>query len=166
VLKAAREVESQFQSFKSGADLLAPTMNIGMIRTFEDQIRVLGSCRLPPSVPEEIYQNWMKQLGEACAQAGATFRVRDYKKSFAVSRDSEFVKGLLDISKEMDLDASLGMIESATEASVFSRLGMECVVFGPGVGVGNSHAPNERVKLESLEKAVAFYKRAVERFCL
>lgn len=166
ILKAAKQVESQFEDYRDKTTQLCPTMNIGMIRTFEDEVRVLGSCRLPPSVPEEIYQKWMAELGAACEEKGGSFRVKDYKRSFAVSKDSDFVRALSAISEEMSFEQSQDIVESATEASVFSRLGVECVTFGPGQGVGNSHAPNEWVSVSSLEKAIEFYKRAAERFCL
>lgn len=166
VLQSARRVESQFEVYKDSENGLSPTMNIGMIRTYEDEIRVLGSCRLPPSVPEEIYQKWMAELGEACSNVGAGFRVKDYKKSFAVAKNSSFVSELFKASKEMDLSPDQGLIESATEASVFSRLGVECVLFGPGLGVGNSHAPNEWVRVQDLEKATEFYRRVAERLCI
>lgn len=169
ILKAAREVEKEFilhgkeYNGKQGA---TPTMNIGEIRTYDDQVRVTGSCRMPHSVSERAYEGWMRRLGEACESQGATFHVKDYKKSFKVSDSSEFLKSCSEILEEMKMDQAPSKISVSTEASVFTRLGIECLVFGPGESVGNSHAPNERVKVKDLEKAVEFYKRAIERFCV
>jgi acetylornithine deacetylase/succinyl-diaminopimelate desuccinylase-like protein len=58
------------------------------------------------------------------------------------------------------------VISTASEASVFGRMGVECLVFGPGESYGNSHAPNEMVSLSQLDQAIAFYGKCIERFCL
>lgn len=165
ILKKTKEVEAEFKSFVDGEGDEIPTLNIGAIRTYDDQIRVIGSCRMPYSVPEELYQKWMSDLGQACEAKGAAFRVRDYKKAFHVTKNSEFLKGCADILEGFGKDARPGAISVATEASVFSRLGLECLVFGAGQSIGNSHAPNEKVKLSDLETATEFYRQVIERFC-
>jgi len=66
----------------------------------------------------------------------------------------------------MDLKSAPKAFAGATEASVFSRWGVECVVWGPGLSVGNSHAPNESIKMQDLDQAVEFYRHFLEGFCL
>ncbi len=165
ILKKAKEVESEFKSFVDAEDGEAPTMNIGTIRTYDDQVRVVGSCRMPYPVPEELYQKWMSDLGKACEEKGAVFRIRDYKKAFHVPKNSDFLKGCGKILESLGRGAQPSAISVATEASVFSRLGLECLVFGPGQSIGNSHAPNERVRVSDLETATEFYRQVIERFC-
>lgn len=143
-----------------------PTVNLGMIRTFDTDVRITGSCRLPPSVTDVTYDAWMKKLEKALQAVGATFRVKDYRKGFVTNPESEFVKESQKILEEMNRPSGLEKITMATEASVFSRLGVECVVWGPGLSVGNSHAPNENVNVNDLKTAAEFYKRSMERFCL
>jgi len=143
-----------------------PTMNLGMIRTFDTDVRITGSCRLPPSVRDVTYEAWMKKLEKAVQAVGATFRVKDYRKGFATDPSLEFVVESQRILGAMGLNADLEKITMATEASVFSRLGIECLVWGPGQSVGNSHAPNESVNISDLRTASEFYKRLMERFCL
>jgi succinyl-diaminopimelate desuccinylase len=108
----------------------------------------------------------MGKLGEAMQSVGATFRVKEYRKGFLTSPESNFVKETRELLSEMGLSGSLSKITVSTEASVFGRLGIECLVWGPGQSVGNSHAPNESVKIEELNRAIEFYKAAMERFCL
>jgi acetylornithine deacetylase/succinyl-diaminopimelate desuccinylase-like protein len=143
-----------------------PTMNIGMIRTFEAEVRLTGSCRLPPAVTDEIYENWMNSLNKAVQSVGATFRIKDYRKGFTTASESPFVKGVQEILSSMSLDPGLDKIGIASEANVFNRLGVECLVWGPGQSIGNSLAPNENVKLDDLRVATAFYQRLLERYCL
>ncbi|MGE0525578.1 MAG: M20/M25/M40 family metallo-hydrolase, partial [Bdellovibrionales bacterium] len=143
-----------------------PTMNLGMVRTSEAEVRFTGSCRFPPTVTDAIYDEWMHQLEKAVQDVGSTFRVREYRKGFTTPAESEFLRGAQQILTDMGLDPNLDKVTLASAANVFSRLGIECVVWGPGQSVGNSHAPNECVKLSDLKTATEFYKRLLERFCL
>jgi succinyl-diaminopimelate desuccinylase len=66
----------------------------------------------------------------------------------------------------MGLEPALQKLSVSTEANVFSRLGVKCLVWGPGQSVGNSHAPNESIKISDLKLATEFYRRVIERYCL
>ncbi|MGH9391634.1 MAG: M20/M25/M40 family metallo-hydrolase, partial [Vicinamibacteria bacterium] len=55
---------------------------------------------------------------------------------------------------------------TCTEAAVYSQVGIDTIVFGPGVSEGNVHRPNEHNFLSHCEKAIAFYTRMIERFCV
>lgn len=161
------ELQGELQNFREeGFAPAHPTVNIGMIRTTDTFVSAIGSCRLPPSVTDAAFEGWMRKLGEAMQSVGATFRVKEYRKGFRTSPDSEFVKQTQMLLKENGLSEALSKITGATEASVFNRLGVECLVWGPGQSVGNSHAPNESVKIEHLNQAIEFYKASMERFCL
>ena len=142
------------------------TMNLGMIRTSESEVRISGSCRLPPSVTDSVYEAWIKKLADAVQSAGATFCVKDYRKGFTTNPMSGFVGLAQEILLELGHNSSLHKLSMASEANVFSRLGIECVVWGPGQSVGHSHGPNESIKISDLKAATEFYRKMVERFCL
>jgi acetylornithine deacetylase/succinyl-diaminopimelate desuccinylase-like protein len=162
-----KELESDLSQFtEQGFDPHHPTVNMGMIRTSDNDVRITGSVRLPPSVTDAVYEGWMKKLESAVKSVGATFRVKDYRKGFNTSPESEFVKGAQGVLTAMGLDAALAKATMASEASVFSRHGIECLMWGPGQSVGNSHAPNESVKIGDLRTAIEVYKKLIERFCL
>lgn len=164
--EALMVLKQELSSFKDDRfDPPHATMNLGMIRTEEAGVHLLGSCRLPPSITDQNYEGWMAQLKSACDAVGATFRVTDYRKGFETATGSELVRVAQETLGDLHLPNELLAMTGSCEASVFSRLGMECVVWGPGLSVGNSHAPNEKVKLQDLNKAVDFYKRLIERFC-
>jgi acetylornithine deacetylase/succinyl-diaminopimelate desuccinylase-like protein len=163
---ALQTVENKLLDFKDARfDPPHPTMNLGTIRTTEDGVVLSGSCRLPPTVTDQVYESWMTILKTTCDSMGATFRVRDYRKGFETNPESELVKAASVTLQTLQLSASPQFFSDATEASVFSRWGTECIVWGPGQSVGNSHAPNESIKLQDLDVAVDFYRRFLERFC-
>lgn len=143
-----------------------PTLNIGLIRTYDDHVLIAGSCRVPPIIDNEIYEAWMGQLRQVCDANGSQFRVTDYKKPFRTNDNSMLVKGCRDELRAMGLSDTLATQPSTNEASIFSRTGIECLCFGPGKREGNVHTPSEHVAVEDLHKAVEFYKRVIERFCL
>ncbi|MFZ4404608.1 MAG: M20 family metallopeptidase [Pseudobdellovibrionaceae bacterium] len=143
-----------------------PTLNIGLIRTYDDHILFTGSCRIPPIITHSIYEAWMEDLRQLCEKNQALFRILDYKKPFRTSTNSILVKGCMDELKTIHPQAQLMTQASTNEASLFSRLGIDCVCFGPGERDGNIHTPFENVKVDDLHKSVLFYKQILQRFCL
>ncbi len=167
VMDAIAGVERDFANYAdAGFDPSRPTLNIGLIRTYRDYVGMMGCCRLPPVVTNEVYEGWMRVLRDACASVGGTFRVTDYKQPFRTPSDAEFVRIAQGELSRLGIDARCATKSAANEANVFSRFGMECAVIGPGRGAGNSHAPNEHVRISQLHEAVRFYKGVIERVCL
>lgn len=167
IYRSLLDLQEELRGFvEPGFNPPHPTMNIGRVRSDEDGIVLSGSCRLPPSVTDAIYEGWMKKLAEAVQQVGATFRVKDYKRGFTSHPQTEFVQGAQSVLAEMGLNSELHKLAQTTEANVFHRMGAECLVWGPGQSVGNSHAPNECINIVDLRQATEFYTRLLERFCL
>jgi succinyl-diaminopimelate desuccinylase len=165
--QAIADVEERFKDLADEEfDPPEPSLNVGMVRTFEDHIRLCGCVRLTPSVSDVIYEEWMAILRNACQEIGADFRVINYKQPFRTGLDEPLVQAcrqaLGDLGRSMQCVAQ----SVTTEANVFNRFGIASLVIGPGRGVGNSHAPNEHVKIEELHEAVRFYKGVLERVCL
>ena len=167
IYKAIQKLEKDFQNY-TDEDFTpkVPTLNIGAIRTFEDHVLIGGSCRIPPNISQDIYESWMSFLKLSCEKEMAQFRVTDYKKPFRTQLNSILVRGCSDELRAMNLPEQPVAQPSANESSLFSRVGIDCVCFGPGLREGNSHTPNEHVLIEDLHKAVHFYKKIIERFCI
>jgi acetylornithine deacetylase/succinyl-diaminopimelate desuccinylase-like protein len=162
IYQTIKQLETQFLAYKENP----PTLNIGVLRTYEDHIFISGSCRIPPHLGNENYEQWMQKLKSVCEKNNSQFRVKDYKRSYLTDETSPFVKGCLAELKELGLSSSIGTQTSTNEASLWSRIGVECISFGPGVREGNIHTPQENVSIDDLKTAIEFYQRAIERFCL
>jgi succinyl-diaminopimelate desuccinylase len=166
-MKAIAHVEKEFLKYEdSGFDPAIPTLNIGLVRTYEDFVKFSGCCRLPPSVSNEVYEQWMEGLRNACAEVGGVFRITEYKQPFRTDLSSPLVQVCQDVLRAEGLPSECGSQSVANEANVFSRFGIPCVVIGPGRGVGNSHAPNEHVRIDQLHQAVRIYRGVLERVSL
>lgn len=167
VMRVIAEIEKQFAAYPdSEFTPPTPTLNIGMIRTYEDYVKISGCCRLPPTVSEEIYEGWMSILRDTCQNLGGVFRIIDHKRPFRTSVESPLLLACRDELEKMGQSSECMAQSVANEANVFCRFGIECVVIGPGRGVGNTHAPDEYVSLDQLHGAVRLYKRMLERICL
>jgi acetylornithine deacetylase/succinyl-diaminopimelate desuccinylase-like protein len=143
-----------------------PTLNIGMIRTYEDHVLFSGNCRIPPIVTQQTYMTWMESLKNDFAKIGTEFRVSDYKRPFRAAENSPFLKGGLDILNSLGLNSQPTTQPSTNESSLFARIGADCLCFGPGRREGNVHTPHEHVMVKDLETATRVYSSMIERFSL
>lgn len=167
IYKYIKVLEEEFKQYND-ADFSPshPTLNIGVVRTSNDSITLQGSCRIPPIVSTDIYEKWIRDLQSVCHQYGAQFRVLDYKKPYRTSENSVLVKTSLEILKQLGAKSVLSTVASTNESSLLSRIGVECISLGPGAREENIHTPNEHVRIDELNLAIEFYKKAIERFCL
>ena len=167
IYRAIKDLEAEFLKYEDVEfHPSTPTLNIGLVRTTEDDIQISGTCRIPPVITHDIYEQWMDRLRQVCEDNNSYFRVSDYKKPFRADEKSLLVKGCLDELRAMGLHDRPVTLASTNEASIFSRIGVDCICFGPGKREGNIHTPTEHVAIEDLEKAIEFYKKVIERFCL
>lgn len=167
VYRALKDMEVKFLSYQDRDFTPShPTLNIGLIKTYDDHILLSGSCRIPPIVTNDIYESWMKSLKEKCESVGAHFRITDYKRSYRTDQNSMLVRGCLSEMQEMGLSTQTTTQSSTNEAALWSRVGIDCISFGPGKREGNIHTPKEHVAVDDLKKSIEFYRRIIERFCI
>ncbi len=167
IFHAIQKLEKEFKDHvDNGYSPAHPTLNIGLIRTHPDHVLMSGSCRILPSISQEVFEKWMDFLRQSCAEKNSQFRITDYKKPFSSPENSIFTKGCRDILKNMNLPNQLTSLSSTNESSLIARLKVDCLCFGPGLRENNIHTPNEHVFVDDLEKATEFYTKVIERFCL
>lgn len=142
------------------------TLDVGVIRTFKDHIYLAGTFRMLPSVTQDKYEKWMLMIQKVCEDIQAQFRIVDYKKSFSTAENSILVKAALDTLKGLERASGVMTQSSTNEASLFSRIGIDCICLGPGKREDNIHTPHENVEVRDLELAQQFYTRMIERICL
>ncbi len=167
IYRVLQEVEEDMRKdTDSNFEPTHSTLSMGLIRTTDDMVRIGGSCRILPNITQEQYEVWMKKIQSVCESVGAQFQVLDYKRPFRTNENSVLIKTAQSILNKMGLDSKCRTLASTNEASLFSRLGIECLCIGAGIREGNVHTPQEHVKIEDLEKISAVYEQLVERFCL
>ncbi len=165
--KAMCSLEAEFKSVRDD-DFDPPytTLNIGEIRTRDEDVLVRASVRIPPAVNEKIYKQWMERLGQICQDQEATLKIVGYQQPFATPTSSELLSHCMEQLEEMGQHGAPAQQAVTNEANIFSRMGIECVVFGPGRARGNAQTTHEHVALTSLDMAVDFYEGVIRRVCL
>jgi succinyl-diaminopimelate desuccinylase len=160
-------LETEFASYIDPAfNPSTPSLNIGLIRSNEDAVRMCGCCRFPPIVSDSVFQEWISRIQSACVKIGAQFRVVEYRKPFNTNIESDFSKICMSELIKIQPKAQFQTQSNTNEASLLTRIGVECLSFGAGVREGNIHTPNENVSLLDLQKCIEFYKNIIERICL
>lgn len=167
IYRTLQEVENDMKQFCDREfEPIFSTVSVGIIRTFEDSFVLGGSCRILPNITQDQYETWMSKIQKVCEECGAQFRITDYKKPFRTNPQSVLIKTAKSLLEKMGLDSTCQTLASTNEASLLTRMNIECICFGAGVREGNVHTPQEHVKIEDLEKAMSFYEQMIERFCL
>lgn len=167
IYQVLQEVENDMRQFVD--EEFQPnysTVSLGIIRTTEESILLGGSCRILPNITQEQYESWMKKIQSVCEECGAQFRITDYKRPFRTNQNSVLVKSAQSILNKMGIDSTCKTLASTNEASLFSRLNIECICIGAGGREGNVHTPQEHVKIEDLNRVMQFYEQMIERFCI
>lgn len=164
IIRVFHHIEKLAQESSRDGNCKTSKVNIGTIRTYNDSIRIQGICQIPPRVDDERYLEWMKIIEGVCDETGSRFMVTDYKPSFTSPNNGEGINILKKVFPEIvngDFELPL-----SSEASVFSRFGIETLVLGPGLPYGNLNTPDESISILKLEEAINIYKSLIREFCL
>ncbi len=140
-------------------------LNFGKIRTSEEGIFIEGCCRIPPGVPLEVATVWIDSFQKDLSVTGGSFKVIDFKKPYLSDQESFFARGLKAVLRESELSTEFVSQATINEASLWSRVGVECFAFGAGVRKDNVHTPKENVSIKDLEQSIRVYRKILERFC-
>jgi succinyl-diaminopimelate desuccinylase len=161
LMDAARE----YLNAQSNPDFDPPrtTDNIGVIRTNPSgELEIEFDFRMIP----ETDGNELFQIFQALKDPpGAFAEVIRSNAPMNTSRDSEIARRVGRAQAEAGLKSEFVVKSGNTEGAVFSAMGVESIVIGPGRSVGNIHAPNEHNEISQLHKAVEFYAAFLAQFC-
>lgn len=146
------------------------TVNFGKVLHKQSSIEMSFDIRLLPDVSPEVFDQKFKALVHEANTRFSNLIMRVQRNrlnpSLDTKADSELVKAALEAQKSAGIETKLDKKATSTEAAQYFAAGYEAIVFGPGKSMGNSHTPNEHNLVDHLDKAVHFYDRMIERFCI
>lgn len=143
-----------------------PTLNLGLISTCEDHVRLIFSVRLPPSVTEDQSEQWFKTLQEDSTFVGGQCRMLDYKRAYRTDLESDFVKICEGVLSSSGGPSSKVAHPACTEMALLSRRGVECLGFGAGTRKENLSAASDSISFKEINWSVDFYRSLIEKVCL
>lgn len=167
IYKKIKELEAEFKKHPDTEfEPPHPTINIGLIRSSHDHVRMAGAVRWSTHIREAQYTKWIDELISTCRQQQAICRVIDIKKPFRTETKEGFAQMCKEEALRLLPSVAFKTQPVTNEANVFSRFGFECIVFGPGQRQNNAHTPEENVSLADLKKAEDFYWNMIKRVCV
>lgn len=145
-------------------------VSIGVMKTQENRVSLTVGVRTLPNVKTS---EWMSDLQSQVSRIlsgfpgieGALNVVRE-SLPMETSPTSKLVTESQEVLRGMGLQDVVVTKATSTEASIYSRMGAQTIVWGPGVSVDNVHKPNEFNYLHHFEHAIAFYEKLIEFFCV
>ncbi len=138
-------------------------LNIGKIETDTDKITITLSFRM---LPKRDFQVVQRKLETVTSELKGKLTVERMINPMHTDPGHPIIQKSLSLCKEVGISAEIETKPVLTEASLYEERGAHCVVFGPGIAKGNIHKPNEWNDMDQLEKAVRFYEKVIETFCL
>jgi succinyl-diaminopimelate desuccinylase len=171
LLAGLREIEASLAQAKDDTfDPPVSTMSIGKLESREGILRLVFEVRPIPALPLEDLNVSFGGLEDRlnARHPGLIVQIGNLRANPPMrdARQGAILGAALEVLEEIGLPAEAAAKATCTEAAVYSQLGIDTIVFGPGVSEGNAHRANEHNFLSQCEKAVAFYTRMIERFCV
>jgi len=171
LLEALRELEARLAQAKDDAfDPPMTTLNVGLIESREGTVGLVFECRPIPALSLEEISEHVGCLDDRLAARHPALSIRvnnvRYNPPMRDARGGVLYAAALDTLAEMGLPAEGRTKSTCTEAAIYGQVGIDTIVFGPGVSEGNAHRSNEHNFLSHCEKAIAFYTRMIDRFCV
>jgi acetylornithine deacetylase/succinyl-diaminopimelate desuccinylase-like protein len=120
----------------------------------------------PAADVEKVIHAGIRRLAERYPGLNVTVHRERAIGAMQINLSSQWLRDCEASLRSAGLDVAMMKGAAATEAALCQEAGFDALFFGPGLGGGNTHGPNERVSLDQLEKAVLFYEKLIERVCL
>lgn len=141
------------------------TVNNGIVELRDGRLRHVVDVRsVDGDGPQAAVAAHLERLREAARSSGcrADVTTRLDSPPFRGADDSPLVSALERVLERRRMPTEREWKSGTTEASVYSALGIDTVVFGPGQAAGNIHRPNEHVPLADLHAAIDIYAALIE----
>lgn len=144
------------------------TLNVGRVRggvadnVVPDRCAIdVGGRPLPGTTAEDLVERIRDAVAPVLDGEAWSLALVNESPPMMLDEDAELHRWL---RAEVGQRAT-GAVSFATDAGWLQRLGLDCVVFGPG-SIEVAHKPNEFVPLDELARAREVLGRAVRRWCM
>jgi len=141
------------------------SLTLGTLRTYPDDIKLSGVCRLVPTADRSLYDIWLENFRKDCEKIGAQFRLMDFKAPFANADIRGSIAQIREEATRIGTGTVLTTTLGCTDANVFTRFGIESYVFGPGEFLELPQPAQEKISILDMQRAEDFYKNVIRRIC-
>ncbi len=178
LMEAIDQIRKNFASFsenifKNKDTSFSPsesTMNLGKITFVDGRIDMFFDFRLLPEIDPAVFDEHIKtqiqNMNTNFPNLIMKVNRQRMNPSLNMDENSDLVRAAIEAQRAAGIDAGIGKKATSTEAAQYFAAGFDAIVFGPSKSAGNSHTPNEHALVDQLDKAVHFYDKMIERFCI
>ncbi len=133
-----------------------PLLHLGRVVCDLEGVEFWGECIFPPGIPEIVSDAWIEKLREEISSVGGSSKLLSQRWPYVYNGTESFLTQVLEFNNT-DSPKSLSY---TSEADLFDLVGFKSLIFGPG-DFDHMFKPNESISLNSLEKALDFYKNVL-----
>lgn len=144
------------------------TLNVGQIEggtvanIIPDRCAIeLGVRPLPGMRMEEILSRVREVVENALVEEEFSFELVNESPALLLAEDASIYRQLCRQTGQADSIS----VSYATDAGWLERLGLDCVIFGPG-SMDTAHKPNESLPVEQFSRAAELLREVVDRRCV
>ncbi len=178
LLEAMESIRKSFMGFfentfkKADSSFSPPesTMNFGKLTFADGKVDLFFDFRLLPEISMAEFDEKIKSETQNINSnyPNLIMKVNRQRMNPPLNMDenSDIVRAAIEAQRGSGIDSGIGKKATSTEAAQYFAAGFDAIVFGPSKSVGNSHTPNEHALVDQLDKAVHFYDKMIERFCI
>ena len=171
VMDLFKRLQSEFKKNPNPEfDPATSSISLGVIHTKNNEVSVKFGLRTLPSVDTHaLVESLKRQLDQTLTKfpkIQGTIDVLRESLPMQTQIGSTLVTEARKVLRSLGLQDTIITKSTSTEASVYNHLGVQTIVWGPGVSVGNVHKPNEFNYIHHLNHAVRFYEKMIEDFCV
>ena len=120
-----------------------------------------GLRLLPGMNSDSLIKRIEETINNAASGADYEFHVLNDSPPFSVSEDAVIYKAIC----EMVSQSKTYGVTFASDAGHLSKIGIDCVLFGPGA-IEVAHKPNEYIPIDEFNKAKPMLEQLVQQFCV
>lgn len=149
------DYKNLFENYNIFSNIVDETGNLtfspNLIEIKNGKLAVKVDVRYPSTFKKEEVENALNKIGK--------FTEIQHKAPLMCSKSENLVKTLLNVYKEVFNDNAEPI---STGGGTYARALKSGVAFGPTIGEGVAHIPNEKMSLKSLENCYLAYKKAIK----
>jgi len=173
IINALAELREEFEELRCEAseyfkEVPYPGLNVTTvtggtaINVIPELCNIGFGLRVLPGMDSDVLIKRIEEtINNAASGSDFEFQVLNDSPPFSVNEDASVYKAVCKIVNQNDAYG----VTFASDAGHLSKLGIDCVLFGPGA-IEVAHKPNEYIPIDEFNKAKPMLEQLVYQFCV
>lgn len=164
LVKKLEKWDESFQQIAKSSGALLPSLNIGKLRHSEESLFLDVSFFLPKEYSKEKLLISLNDIRTELKTYNLNFEIRKFLEPKNFNEDRKMNASICSSLESLGEELIYGESVIESVARNVNELGISCLQFGLGIGLGNIDEPNEYIKTSDIEKSMEFFKSLMEKY--